>query len=218
MKNYKPLVYGRRNHGIREKNVRFLIVCEGTKTEPNYFKSFIKDHWSEVRKINLTIKGRAKSTCNLLADAKKIREEIEKKRQVKFDSVWIVFDKDEFKDFNKAIQNARKEKIKCAWSNESFELWYCLHFENINTPKNRIECINIIEKAIKNASKKEFKYNKATENFYELIQKYGDENKAIEQANKLRMKYKHSSNYVKQNPRTEVDLLVNELREPNKLL
>ena len=36
----------RRKENVREKLVRFLIVCEGTKTEPHYFEALIKNHIS----------------------------------------------------------------------------------------------------------------------------------------------------------------------------
>ena len=39
---------GKRRKNVRSKIVRFLIVCEGTETEPNYFRAFIDNHYSEV--------------------------------------------------------------------------------------------------------------------------------------------------------------------------
>lgn len=41
-------VLGKRRKNVRSKIVRFLIVCEGTETEPNYFRAFIDNHYSEV--------------------------------------------------------------------------------------------------------------------------------------------------------------------------
>ena len=34
----------KRKEKVREKLVRFLIVCEGTKTEPHYFEALIKNY------------------------------------------------------------------------------------------------------------------------------------------------------------------------------
>lgn len=109
MKNHKALAGGRRRQGTRNEYVRFLIVCEGTETEPNYFKAFVKDRWSEVRTVGPVIKGCAKGTCQLVAEAGKIRVDLEKSRQVPFDRVWLVFDKDDFKDFNQAISEAKRK-------------------------------------------------------------------------------------------------------------
>lgn len=37
----------KRKENVREAIVRFLIVCEGTKTEPLYFQSLIDNNLSE---------------------------------------------------------------------------------------------------------------------------------------------------------------------------
>jgi hypothetical protein len=39
----------KRKENTRSKIVRFLIVCEGERTEPNYFKALVNDKYSEVR-------------------------------------------------------------------------------------------------------------------------------------------------------------------------
>ena len=93
------LVSKNRQHSTRQEIVRFLIVCEGEETEPNYFRSFINNRWSEIQTISPIIKGCAKGTCQLVKEAKKIRKDLEQKRDEKFDRVWLVFDKDNFKDY-----------------------------------------------------------------------------------------------------------------------
>ena len=165
------------------------------------------------------IKGCAKGTCQLVAEAGKIRVDLEKSRQVPFDRVWLVFDKDDFKDFNQAISEAKKKGMMCAWSNESFELWYCLHFQDIKAALRRNQYIDMIEKCVRKLSKnKDFVYDKASKDFYTLICEHGDELKAGERAKLLRQSYGSRTDYDKHNPRTDVDLLVDELRNPNKLL
>ena len=51
--------YKKRKENVREKLVRFLIVCEGTKTEPHYFEALIKNHISTVREVKIEGEGRA---------------------------------------------------------------------------------------------------------------------------------------------------------------
>lgn len=60
--------------------------------------------------------------------------------------MWCVFDKDDFTDsqFNSSIDKAEKNGLKTAWSNESIELWFLLHFENIQSPIPRTEYIKKI--------------------------------------------------------------------------
>lgn len=46
----------KRKVATRERIVRFLIVCEGERTEPNYFRELVKDKYSEVRSERLSEK------------------------------------------------------------------------------------------------------------------------------------------------------------------
>ena len=215
-KKHGPLVSSGREQGTRGKIVRFLIVCEGEKTEPNYFKAFT-ERWSEVKEIKVT--GCGCSTCQLIIEAKKLREKLERERMVPFDRVWLVFDKDDFKDFNKAIADAKKEGMNCAWSNQAFELWYVLHFQYLDTGVDRKQYIEMIEDKVRKASKsKTFKYKKNDVGFYQILHEHGNEDFAFKNAEKLRNRHKGKVDYAAHNPRTEVDLLVNELRHPENVL
>lgn len=215
-KMHGPLVSSGRKQGTRDQIVRFLIVCEGEKTEPNYFRAFT-ERWSEVKEIKVA--GCGCSTCQLIIEAKKIQEKLEHERQVPFDRVWLVFDKDEFKDFNKAIADAKKEGMNCAWSNQAFELWYVLHFQYLDTGVDRKQYIGMIEDKVRKASKsKTFKYKKNDVGFYQILHEHGNEDFAFKNAEKLRNRHKGKVDYAAHNPRTEVDLLVNELRHPENVL
>ena len=52
--------YQRRNINTLEKRERFLIVCEGKKTEPNYFRSF------KVSTANIKVGGEGANTLSLV--------------------------------------------------------------------------------------------------------------------------------------------------------
>ena len=112
-----------RRQGVREIKQSFLIVCEGEKTEPDYFKAF--------RMTAATIKavGQAMNTMTLVNKAISIREADQKRKRV-YDQFWVVFDKDDFpaKDFNQAIQLAEKNGFRVAYSNQAFEYWFLLHY------------------------------------------------------------------------------------------
>ncbi len=228
-KMHGPLVSSGRKQGTRDQIVRFLIVCEGEKTEPNYFKALIDDCKSQNDGAKIdkqrtqvvpaaVIGGGACGTCKLVEKAKKLEKEYKRKHQVPFDRVWVVFDKDEYKDFNKAIADAKKEGMNCAWSNGAFELWFLLHFQNGFEGKCK-DYVNKIESILKKKLKKtDFSYEKNDEDFYQILQAHGDEEQAIKRAQKLRENMGKKKNYATHNPRTEVDLLVDELRHPEKVL
>lgn len=129
----------KRKVATRDKIVRFLIVCEGERTEPNYFKELVKDKYSEVRSEEIVGEGR--STCALVKKTEEIRAQLEYQRQLKFDRVWVVFDKDDFQDFNEAIALAERKGYKAGWTNEAFELWYLLHFVYLDSAISRADYV-----------------------------------------------------------------------------
>lgn len=112
-----------RRQGVREIKQSFLIVCEGEKTEPDYFKAF--------RMTSATVKavGQAMNTMTLVSKAISIREADRKRKKI-YDQCWVVFDKDDFpaKDFNQAIVFAEKNGFRVAYSNQAFEYWFLLHY------------------------------------------------------------------------------------------
>jgi RloB-like protein len=117
----------RRTEPILERTVptkiekpTILIVCEGKNTEPSYFRQF--------KLTSATIKaiGNGYNTTSLVNHA------ITLNQQGTYDQVWCVFDKDQFpaNDFNNAITIAAANNFGVAYSNQAFEYWLILHFED----------------------------------------------------------------------------------------
>ena len=206
----------RRKENVREKLVRFLIVCEGTKTEPHYFKALINNYISTVREV--TIEGEGRATVALVDRTLEIKTELERKNAMSFDRVWVVFDKDDFDDFNEAIKKARKLGFQSAWTNEAFELWYYLHFEYLDTGISRTAYIEKLEEAFRSRMGDEnFNYRKGNPDIYSMLQQYGREDLAKRFARQLRGLYT-GTNYASHKPCTMVDKLVDELENSELLL
>lgn len=205
--------YSTRKQKTKKIKQRFLIVCEGKETEPNYFKDF------RVKTAKIYIKGFGKDPNQLLKEANKLlKKEKQAKRWEKGDQVWCVFDRDSWKeeDFNKAITDAKKEGFRIAYSNEAFELWYILHFEYLNTAIPRKEYCKKLTEHLNNLNKNNHqkkinnKYQKNDqEMYYKLLNK---QKTAIENAKRLYDEYDHS-NPAKENPSTTVHELVQELNK-----
>lgn len=203
----------KRKVATRDKIVRFLIVCEGERTEPNYFKELVKDRYSEVRSEEIVGEGR--STCALVKRTEEIRDMLERQRQLKFDRVWVVFDKDDFNDFNEAIVLAESKGYGAAWSNEAFELWYLLHFVYLDSAISRADYIKKLENEIRKADGcGDFRYRKNAPGIYRLLQRIGNESQAKLRAAKLRAMFADTPDYKSHMPCTCVDLLVEELEHP----
>lgn len=207
---------GKRKENTREKLVRFLIVCEGTKTEPHYFEALIKNFISTVREV--TIEGEGKATVALVNETQIIKQELERKNATAFDHVWVVFDKDDFNDFNEAIKKARQLGFHSAWTNEAFELWYLLHFEYLDTAIGRAAYIDKLEEAFrKRIGDSSFQYKKGNPDIYNMLHQHGSEELAKRYAKRLRNSY-NSADYAAHKPCTTVDVLVEELEHPEQLL
>lgn len=97
-----------------------LIVCEGENTEPSYFNQF------RITSAKVKSVGEGYNTVSLVNRALALSQ------QGNYDQVWCVFDKDDFndKDFNSAIQTALANNFGVAYSNQSFEYWLILHFND----------------------------------------------------------------------------------------
>jgi hypothetical protein len=186
--------YSARRVDIREVRPSFLIVCEGEKTEPFYFKSF------RVPSVVLDIKGGEGDPTRLVNAANEYSQKDE------YDQVWCVFDRDPgawtAENFNNALKNAKRHKFHVAYSNESFELWYILHFQFLNTATSRIDYEDKLSKLLGQ------KYQKNDPKMYEKL--FEKQSEAIKHAERLLESYDRS-NPAKDNPSTTVHLLVQAL-------
>jgi hypothetical protein len=207
----------RRAIGTRDRRVYFLIVCEGEKTEPNYFKGLRNDLPPEtLNVIDMTIEGTARNTTSLIDCI----IDYKKKANRNYDSVWAVFDRDSFTEqqFNSAIITAKANGIKCAWSNEAFELWYLLHFQLIENAMSRHDYKSFLEAQVnKKLSKSNYAYKKNATDTYLMLNKHGDQNQAIMRAKKLADMHE-GTKFANHNPSTRVHELVEELFNPSQVL
>ena len=180
----------------------FLIVCEGEKTEPKYFRSFPVD----TKVIKLDIKGEGKNTKSLVEKAIELKNGSESDETDRF---WCVFDRDrndqnphDAQNFNAAITLAQTNGIKVAYSNDAFELWYLLHFHFYNTGISRQDYQNMLTKLLGH------EYKKNSETIYEELK--DKQQDAIKHAKRLLQEYDRP-NPESDNPSTTVHLLVEEL-------
>ncbi len=205
-----------RKLNFREKRLYYVIVCEGEKTEPNYFEGLKQTLPAGVlTTCQIDIHGIGANTLSLVKRAKKIKDTIENTSGRMVDKLWVVFDRDSFTpdSFNNAIHSCQKSKSKihCAWSNEAFELWYLLHFHFYNTAMSREDYKSFIEENLRPHLGKNYRYQKNSELMYSLLNKYGDQNQAIKWADDLSKLYEGQTNYADHNPCTLVYKLVEEL-------
>ena len=198
-----------RSEPVLNEKPTILIVCEGEKTEPSYFNQF--------RLTSATIKpvGEGYNTISLVNRAIQIAN------QTSYEQVWCVFDKDDFDsvDFNNAIILADANGFGIAYSNQAFEYWILLHFNDHQGGRmHRDEYNDKLNKSLKefNISYDGRKSKIVTEEIFELLdgidEKTGKERKilAIERAEKIYDRLDHN-NPAYEESSTTVFRLVREL-------
>lgn len=114
----------------RQPLQRFLIVCEGEKTEKFYFDGFRSPN------LVIVVEGMGKDPLTVVDKANS------KRKEANYDQVWCVFDRDEVTadNFSQALAKAKRLDIKVAYSNPAFELWFLLHFHYYHTSISQTDC------------------------------------------------------------------------------
>ena len=201
---------------------RHLVYAEGTKTEPQYVEKISEHLKPDPTRRNLLIPKKYSKTKHTLELIERAENDVSKERKANksIDGVWILFDKDSFDDFNEACLEIEKKNCKknsdgqmaddfgtvwhCCYSNESFELWPYLHFEDLTTPLDRNVYIEKIDAFIKSRGfKGEYKKNERRPYDF-LINNGGDVDKAI----KFAKRKNPGVGKTKPNPSTSIYELV----------
>lgn len=129
---HKDWMKKRRDKPIRISPEYHLIVTEGTKTEPQYFRAIqriINQRYRE--RIQLDIAGEGDHTLSLFEKAKRRAN----KNPNVYKHVWVVYDTDDFpaEHVNRTAElceqtSTEETQYHAIWSNQCIELWFLLHF------------------------------------------------------------------------------------------
>lgn len=207
----------KRGHEYRTPQANsFLIVTEGKRTEPYYFegmKKLILDAVGgnidviEVPKIDIC--GEGCSTGRLL----EATEQAIKNAKILYQNVWVVFDKDDFSDFDQAIKEGADKGYNIAWSNQCFEYWLYLHFEYSDSALHRDVWKEKLNQIFKSYNLGNGNYEKNLANIYDLVNTYDGVNTAIRNAKRRMSDYNKKIKPSTYDPGTTVHELVGELKQ-----
>ena len=115
----------------REPYDTVLIVCEGTKSEPAYFRALCFAH--QLSSANVHVMPAAGSDPMSIV-------QFAEDRMADYDKVFCVFDRDGHANYDQALQRinnsapGRAGKWKAATSWPCFELWLLLHHRYSDAP------------------------------------------------------------------------------------
>ena len=121
----------------RSRNKRFLIVCEGTKTEPHYLQELLDDLHIRPQVVRVAPNDGV-SPDRVVAHALALYEEDALTGDA-FDQVYCVFDRDRHTTFDTAVQRTKDLKavgkpLVAITSTPCFEVWLLLHFRYSDQP------------------------------------------------------------------------------------
>jgi len=120
----------------RDSYAKVLIVCEGSKTEPRYFKELI-DYY-RLNSANVLVSGECGSSPKSVFEYAKMRYREEKEAGDRFNRVYCVFDKDNHESYAQTmalISTAMPKGVYFAITSvPCFEYWLLLHFVDKRQP------------------------------------------------------------------------------------
>lgn len=206
-----------RNHEYKNPKANsYLIVTEGERTEPLYFQGIkeliqtkIGGSVDIVEVPVIDIHGKGYSTGKLI----EITDQIVKKAKVMYQNIWIVFDKDDFDDFDHAIETGTNRGYNIAWSNQSFEYWLYLHFFFSDSALHRDDWESKLNDIFKQYGLGDGTYKKNYEEIYALVNRFDGVNTAIKNAKRRMADFEKSGKKASEyDPGTTVHMLVENLK------
>lgn len=119
-----------------------IVVTEGEKTEPQYIREFNRI----VGAANVHVEPTGFDPQRVVRKAIDLKRAADRGSNAR---VWAVFDKDEHKRFEQALQLAREHGISVAVSNPCFELWAVFHYQDQAAHIERQDCQRLLAKLCK---------------------------------------------------------------------
>ncbi|MNJ41408.1 hypothetical protein D3C77_363320 [compost metagenome] len=116
-----------RRKGTRQAGKRYLIVCEGSKTEPNYFRELRHDLRIRTATIEICGEECGSDPVSVFEYAVSV---VGAEKGAKYDAVFCVIDKDDHKNLEVALEKIKNkgEGFTAVLSHPCFEYWLLLHY------------------------------------------------------------------------------------------
>lgn len=160
-----------RKKAKRKPYDKVLIVCEGEKTEPNYFNGLISHY--KLNSANVVIDGGSGSSPRSVFDTAKKLYKAEQKRGDQYDRVYCVFDKDTHETYNETLHRIAAQKPRDtffhALSVPCFEYWLILHFKYTEAPYSSVGKNSCAQQALKKLQELNPDYKKGQKEIFKNL-------------------------------------------------
>jgi hypothetical protein len=184
----------------------YLIVTDTKETEKNYMNG-LRDSIPEELQRKLVIKVSNTKTDKLVSEAVNLAS-----RQPQYREPWIIFDRDRVKNFDQITKEAEQNSIKAGWSNPCIEIWFSAYLGKIPGYNDSVTCCNGFAQTYRRITGKD--YDKSDTGIYSKLCRYGNEKKAIKNAESIYKKQNEDCNNPSEMcPCTTVYGLVKEIKD-----
>lgn len=185
----------------------YCIFTDTTGTEENYFLGLKNSLPQEIQEKIVVKIFRAK-TENLVA---KCREQVG--LLPTYAEPWIVFDRDLVPNFDSIIKEAEENKIKVGWSNPCIEVWFGLYFGRLLYQTDSVGLCRAFSTLYNKKTGREYK--KSDSALYAVLLQHGDENRAIQTAERARQRLEQAGYQTPSSmcPCTTLYQLVKQIKE-----
>lgn len=167
---------------------KFFIFYNGEVTEGNYFRDFIEAFRNKNKVQFVKLRFTHGSPEQVVEQAQNFIDPVDSPDD-NGDIVWLVFDKDDFDEqggqYTETIKEVQTQSWSVAYSNECFELWLLLHFQDVAEPQYGTRRF-LADKLTAIRSSYTTQSVNRTKNFsYGLLLKHGSKEEAARRATEL---------------------------------
>lgn len=199
----------KRRKSRRSSYDKILIVCEGEKTEPNYFAELV--NYYKLNSANVEIDGTCGSSPkSVLERAEKLTKQ-EADKGDGYDRIYCIFDQDSHETYAETIRKiSEKRPANLFYTGVSvpcFEYWLLLHFKYTTRPYHATGSSSVANEVLRELKEVFPDYSKGCENtFITLIDQI-----EFAKQNAIRSTASARQNYT-DNPSTNIHELVDYLQ------
>lgn len=149
----------------------YFIVTDAKETEENYLYG-LRDSLPKELQGRIAIKVSRAKTQQLVENCKE-----QAALEPQYGQPWIVFDRDRVTNFDEIVAKAQKEGVSVGWSNPCIEIWFDAYFGKMHSYSDSVVCCRKFAETFKQRTGQE--YHKDNPQIYAVLNRFGDESKAI---------------------------------------
>lgn len=185
----------------------YFIVTDTAETEANYMYG-LRDALPKELQGRIVIKVSKAKTQELVKACKE-----QAALEPQYGQPWIVFDRDRVVNFDEIIEQAKREGVNVGWSNPCIEIWFDAYFGKMHSYSDSVICCRKFGETFELKTGQE--YQKDNPQIYAVLNRFGDESKAIQIAETRLQGYLNGGvdKPSEMCPCTTVHELINEIKE-----